>query len=186
MQPLSLAPLQSWGGNNSPEFAFLSLLLTLCPGWSLILAGLEVPVNQAAGTSRGAESWRARPTTCPGSPGKVGEVQAPPGVPEWLREVVGRGWGGPLLLFCAGLSAQDLGQGLSAGSLWAGDGYFVGPKGSSSRSSHLCHDCSRRRNPVGDRRGEWGGRVLQHSRTALWLVREETCCFLGSLIKTYQ
>ena len=69
-------------------------------------------MNRAAGTSRGAESRRAEPTTCPGSPGKVGEVQAPPGVPEWPREVAGKGWGGSVLLLCAGLGAGDLGQGL--------------------------------------------------------------------------
>jgi len=67
-------------------------------------------VNQAAGTSRGVESWRARPTTCPGSPGKVGEVQAPPGVPEWPREVAGKVWGGSGLLLCTGLGTRDLGQ----------------------------------------------------------------------------
>lgn len=81
-------------------------------------------MNQAAGTSRGAESRRARPTTCPGSPGKVGEVPAPPGVPEWPRELAGKELGRscPVPLHRAGRS--ESGAGTSAGSLGAGGGRF--------------------------------------------------------------
>lgn len=160
------------GEGITPEFAFLSLLLTLCPGWSLILAGSEVPVNQAAGTSRGPESRRARPTTCPGSPGKVGELQAPPGVPEWLREVVGKGWGGPVLLLCAELGTWDLGQGLLE-AVWGPEVAASAQKGASSRSSQPHHDCPHGRKESPRRRWErQGGRENVPAQTAGFVVGE--------------
>lgn len=177
MQPLSLAPLQSWGGNNSPEFAFLSLLLTLCPGWSFVLAGSEVPVNQAAGTSRGAESRRARPTTCPGSPGKVGEARAPPGVPEWPREVAGRGWRScPAPLHGAGRPGCGAGTLRAfAGRRWLLRHRRAPAAGAASRTV----TAPRARGHGRQRRGE-----SECPTRSLWLVREQTGQSSGSLIKT--
>lgn len=115
-------------------------------------------MNQAAGTSRGAESRRARPNTCPGSPGKVGEAWAPPGVPDWLREVPGRGWGGPVLLLCTGPGAGSWGRDFAGG-----HGQEVAApaqKGSGSRSSQPRHGCpvGDRSVPAGDGRERRGGR----------------------------
>lgn len=123
-------------------------------------------MNQAAGTSRGAESRRARPTTCPGSPGKVGEEQAPPGVPGWLGEVASKGRGGPVPLLGAGLGAGGLGQGLLQA--------VCGPemaaptqKGSGSRSSRPRHDSPHGRKESPRRRRErQGGRENVPARMA--------------------
>lgn len=161
VQPLSLAPLQSWGGNNSPEFAFLSLLLTLCPGWSLILPGSEVPVNQAAGTSRGA-----------------GDPESTIHHLPWLtwkgRRSAGTSWGTRMAVRGGGRGlershpAQDWALRIwdrdfcrqSLGRRWLLQHRRAPVAGAPSHT--MTDPMGERRVPGGEERGEGGGRTSQH------------------------
>lgn len=149
----------------------------------LCSAGSEVPVNQAAGTSRGAESRRARPTTCPGSPGKVGEARAPPGVPEWPREVAGRGWE---VLSCSPARGWVPGMwGRDSAGVHGQEMAAPTQKGSGSRSSrpHRDRPTGEGSVPAGHGRQRRGERERVPAQTS-WLVREQTCQSSGSMIKT--
>lgn len=75
----------------------------------------------------------------PGFPGKVGEGQIPPGVPVWLHEVEGKGWGGSVLLLCTGLGTRHLGQGIPQAVHGQEVAAFM-QEGSSGRSSQSRHD----------------------------------------------